>query len=337
MRMVFGLCLVLSAFAVAGQSLPKLEMINAPRDLTFWAISAVDENVAWVSANHGTIGRTFDGGKHWSFTQIKGREALEFRSIYAFDANTAIIANVGSPAYVLRTMDGGLNWSIVYNSDSPDAFIDGIDFWNKKEGMVYGDPLNGRMFQITTRNAGENWMVKLSLSPVLADGEASFASSGTGIRCVGENMAVIATGGLVSRLFTSNDKGRTWQASDPMLPQGSKTGGIFSVAFANEKHGVLVGGDFADSLAADLARYTTDGGRIWIMPASSPGGTRWCTEFISESVAVAVGPTGGDITLDGGRNWIPLFNEKDFHVVRKSRAGNLVIVAGGKGKLALLK
>ena len=250
---MLGLGFALSAFALTAQSLPKLEMVAAPRDLTFWAISAVDENVAWVAANHGTIGRTLDGGKHWSFNQVKGSEALEFRSVYAFDANIAIIANVGSPASVLRTTDGGMNWSTVYKNDAPDAFIDGIDFWNRKEGMVYGDPLNGRMFQITTINAGENWSVKLSLSPVLVDGEASFASSGTGIRCVGENMAVIATGGQVSRLFTSKDKG------------------------------------------------------------------------------------GVDITYDAGKNWTPLFKDKDFHVVRKSRTGSLVIVAGGRGKLALLK
>jgi len=337
MRTVPGICLSFLTLAAAAQPLPKLEMIPAPGDLTFWAVSAVDESVAWVSANHGTVGRTLDGGKNWSFTHVKERESLEFRSIYAFDANTAIIANVGSPAFVLRTTDGGLNWSTVYKSDSPDAFIDGVDFWNNKEGIVYGDPLNGRMFQITTKNAGENWSVKLSLSPVLAEGEASFASSGTGIRCVGGSMAVIATGGLVSRLFTSTDKGTSWQASEPMLRQGSKTGGIFSVAFANEKNGVLVGGDFADSLAADLARYTTDGGRIWIMPASSPGGTRWCTEFLTETVAVAVGPTGGDITFDAGKTWTTLFHDKDFHVVRKSRMGSLVILAGRGGKLALLK
>ena len=120
---MLGLGFALSAFALTAQSLPKLEMVAAPRDLTFWAISAVDENVAWVAANHGTIGRTLDGGKHWSFNQVKGSEALEFRSVYAFDANIAIIANVGSPAFVLRTTDGGMNWSTVYKNDAPDASL----------------------------------------------------------------------------------------------------------------------------------------------------------------------------------------------------------------------
>jgi hypothetical protein len=34
---------------------------------------------------------------------------------------------------------------------------------------------------------------------------------------------------------------------------------------------------------------------------------------------------------------VPLFEDRDFHVIRKSRTGNLVIVAGSKGKLALLR
>lgn len=328
---------VFSFLASAQPRLPGLEIIQVSQDLTFWSISIVNDRVAWVSANKGTIGRSVDGGKTWTFKPIKGHESRELRSIYAMSDQVAVTACVGSPAYILRTGDGGESWSRVYENSLPEAFIDGIDFWNDKEGLAYGDPIGGHMLLLKSSDGGLTWTSDAASSLPVTEGEASFASSGTGIRCIGSKMAVIATGGLTSRLFTSHNNGQTWQASNPMLRQGSKTGGIFSVSFVNEKRGLLVGGDFADSLANETGLYTNDGGRSWMKPKQAPRGTRWCVEFIDRSTAVAVGPSGGDVTLDGGDTWVRQFDDKDFHVVRKSRKGNLVVFAGRKGKLALLK
>ena len=337
MRLSILAVAVFLSLLATGQPHLKLEFIPADQSLTFWSISIVDDKVAWVSANKGTIGRSVDGGRTWTFKPIKGFETREFRSIYALSAQVAVAACVASPAFILRTEDGGENWSKVYENSLPEAFLDGIDFWNEKEGLAYGDPIGGSMLILKTNDGGFNWTSQ-GLSPLdVSEGEASFASSGTGIRCIGNNIAVMATGGMVSRVHTTRDKGQSWQGSNPMLRQGSQTGGIFSISFANEKQGVLVGGDFADSLANETGLYTNDGGKSWTKPKQAPRGTRWCVEFINGSTAVAVGPSGGDITFDRGDKWVPLFDDKDFHVVRKSRQGDLVIVAGGKGKLALLK
>src|SRR5258707_4188403 len=111
---------------------------------SFRAISVVDNKVAWVGGSKGTIGRTVDGGKNFKFSQVTGFEALDFRSVYAFDSLNVIIANAGSPAHILRTEDGGKNWKQVYRNEIKEAFIDGIDFWNNKNGMIYGDPMNGK-------------------------------------------------------------------------------------------------------------------------------------------------------------------------------------------------
>lgn len=338
MRFITGVILVAFSGPIAAQSLPKLHVVPVKQDLTFWAISAVDDQVAWVSANKGTVARSVDGGKSWTFNQVKGFETREFRSIYAFDEKTAIVANVGSPAHILRTVDGGKSWSTVYENKVAQAFIDGIDFWNDKEGLAYGDPIVSKLLLIRTKDGGKTWTDDHETGqPILAQDEASFASSGTGIRCFGDKHAVIATGGVVSRLFITHDKGNWWASTIPFMLQGSKTGGIFSVAFRNEKEAIVVGGDFTDSLATDLGRYTADGGDTWTEPSKSPRGTRWCVEFIDGSTAVAVGPSGADISFDGGKVWAPLFNDRGYHVVRKSRKGSLVIVAGNKSKLAILK
>jgi photosystem II stability/assembly factor-like uncharacterized protein len=311
------------------------------KDLTFWALSVVDKNAAWVAANKGTVGRSTNRAlTKWIYNQVKGFEEREFRSIYAFDAQVAIVACVGSPASILRTIDGGKTWSEVYHNDSPEAFIDGIDFWNDEEGLVYGDPIDGRMLLLRTADGGKTWTeLPESSRPALTKGQASFASSGTGIRCYAGNKAVIATGGMVSQLFYSEDNGNTWRSSEPMLRQGRATGGIFSVAMGNEGQQIVVGGDFQDSTATELSMYHSGDG--WEIPERAPGGTRWCVESFDGPLAYAVGPTGSDETVDGGKTWRPFLDKHglqyDLHVIRRSRKGDVMVAAGRKGKLIVFR
>jgi hypothetical protein len=50
-----------------------------------------------------------------------------------------------------------------------------------------------------------------------------------------------------------------------------------------------------------------------------------------------VGPGGIDISYDNGNKWAPFSDEKQYHVMKKGRKGNLIVIAGGGGKLAVLK
>jgi len=99
--------------------------ISVDINSSFRALSVVDNHVAWVGGSKGWIGRTSDGGQTWSFKQVNNFETLDFRSVYAFDSLTAVIANAGSPAFIFRTTDGGKNWSQVYKNENKAAFIDG--------------------------------------------------------------------------------------------------------------------------------------------------------------------------------------------------------------------
>lgn len=69
---------------------------------SFRAVSVVDDQVVWVSGSKGHVCKSIDGGKTWTVNQVKGFEPLDFRSCYAFDANSAIIANAGEPAHILK-------------------------------------------------------------------------------------------------------------------------------------------------------------------------------------------------------------------------------------------
>jgi photosystem II stability/assembly factor-like uncharacterized protein len=187
----------------------KFHKANASSTASFRGLSVVNDNVAWISGSQGQVGVTIDGGKTWSFNTIKGHEKSEFRSLYAFDATHAIIANAGSPGYIFTTADAGKTWTIVHTLTHKDAFFDGIDFWNSKEGIIYGDPIDGKMLLLKTTDGGQSWK-EVSEAPQLESGEASFAASGTGIRCIRNNKIIICTGGTISRLWISSDKGEHW-------------------------------------------------------------------------------------------------------------------------------
>lgn len=305
---------------------------------SFRGLSVVDDSVAWVSGSKGTVGHSTDGGHTWVYRQVNGYETCDFRSVYAFGADTAIIANAGSPAYILLTQDGGASWQQVYQNKDTAAFIDGIDFWDNKTGLVFGDPINGRLLLLRTQDGGRSWQSAPEKErPTLAAGEAAFAASGTTLRCLPGGKALIATGGTNARLLTSADTGQIWQPQPTPMLHGRASRGIFTVAYLDEARGLIAGGDYLqDSLSTAHVFYTKDGGNHWQQPAVPTRGYRECVAYLCKKIVIATGPSGSDVSYDGGLNWQPLNDEKQYHVVRKSRTGNTTIMAGGSGKISLV-
>jgi photosystem II stability/assembly factor-like uncharacterized protein len=80
-----------------------------------------------------------------------------------------------------------------------------------------------------------------------------------------------ATGGRVARVFHSSDLGHTWQVVDAPITHGSDSSGIFSIAFRDSLHGVIVGGDYKhpDQDGPNLA-FTSDGGKTWKLSEIHP-------------------------------------------------------------------
>lgn len=323
------LLIILSYYPGVSQSL-SFEPCVVSVQSSFRGLSVVNDTVVWVSGNNGWVGRSVNGAIDWNFQQIPGFEKSDFRTIYAFDEHSAILATAGVPAFILLTRDGGITWKEVYKNEDPAAFIDGVDFWNQNEGLIYGDPINGKMLLLSTQDGGTTWhLFSENIRPVLHAGEASFAASGSGIQCLDESMVVIATGGKTSRLFISQDKGKSWNTSTPEIIQGRESTGIFSVDFWNPRNGIIVGGDFQrDSLLYRNSLYTRNGGKTWHFPVTPPRGYRECVVHLSKKIALATGPSGTDITRNGGKDWQLLNDEKSFHVLRISPSGKLIVMAG---------
>jgi photosystem II stability/assembly factor-like uncharacterized protein len=341
------LFLMLLSFASLGQPYALMYM-ETGTDASFRGISVADEHSIWVSGSKGWIGRSTDGGSTWRYSRVKGYEQCDFRSVCAFDSLTAIIANAGSPAYVLRTEDGGNTWRQVYENEDSAAFIDGIGFWpahGHRRGLIHGDPINGRMLLLRTTNGGKRWCA--IEGPLMAEGEASFAASGTSINCYGRSTVVIASGGRKANLYVSGCKGKCWRTVTTPMLSGEASKGIYSFAASREGQSwFIAGGDYRhDTISTANFFYSTNKGKQWTAPNTTTRGYRECLAIADNATdpksgsatIVAVGPTGIDISYDHGHNWQALSNDKGFHVIKPSADGRYLYLAGANGKLAVMQ
>ena len=165
--------------------------------VSFRGISAVDENVAWVSGTNGSCLRTVDGGLSWQAIAVPDADSLDFRDVHAVDENVVYLmsAGLGKQSRIYKTKDGGQNWQLQFLNTIPEGFLDGIAFWDDQTGLAYGDPLHGHLFVLKTTDGGATWHRIMNENiPAVTEGEYSFAASGTGIVVHGNN-AWISTGG----------------------------------------------------------------------------------------------------------------------------------------------
>lgn len=301
-------------------------------------LSVVGNSIAWVSGSNGWTSVTTNGGTTWKWTQIPGYEKFDFRDIEAFSQNDAVIVSAGSPAVILMTNDGAVTWKEVYRNELPEIFLDGMDFRDAKNGIIYGDPIHGSMQLLRTSDGGHNWEdISGNLTIRLTEGEASFAASGTGIRTLKSGKTFIATGGSQSRIFVSKNFGNSWKSYPCPIVQGKSSSGPFSIAFFNSKKGVAVGGDYlSDTSSINNMLFTTNGGKTWKKPNTNPFGYKSAVEYISSEIIIATGTSGTDISTNGGRDWRKLSSE-GFHTVRTAKSGSLVLLAGADGRISILQ
>ncbi len=288
-------------------------------------LSVVTDDIVWASGTGGQVGNSTDGGKHWKWTTVTGCDSCDWRSLYAFSDRKAIVLNAGAPALIFLTEDGGNSWKQVFYDNRPGIFFDAMQFFNEREGIAIGDPIDGKFTVIRTHNGGRSWKADpVAASPRAAEGEAIFAASNTSMALLPGNNIYFATGGQVARLFKSSNNG---QAYTIPLIQGSSTTGVFSIAFRDAASGIAAGGDYKqDTARKGNCMLTSNGGRSWEAPVTPPGGYRSCVAWISPQQLIATGTSGTDISTDGGYHWKTI--GKGFNVAAKARKGTKVYLAG---------
>jgi photosystem II stability/assembly factor-like uncharacterized protein len=304
-------------------------------DADFRGLCAVSDKVAWVSGTKGTFGRTTDGGKTWAAGTVAGAEKLDFRDVEAFGEATAYLlsAGPGGDSRIYKTTDAGKTWALQFQNPDPAGFFDALAFWDEKTGIALGDPVKGRFQLVATDDGGEHWKpLPADGLPAALPGEGAFAASGTCLVARGSKDVWFVTGGAgLGRVFHSPDRGRTWVVSETPVKAAVASAGVFSIAFRDADHGLIVGGDYSkpDETGATAAR-TSDGGKTWT-PVDPPlpyrSGVAWAKDRW-----VAVGTSGSHVSLDDGKTWKALDGEK-YNSVAFLPTGE-GWAAGPKGRIA---
>ncbi len=330
-----NLALYLLLFPLLGFSQQyDLKQLTSGKNTSMRGISVISDQIAWVSGSSGHIGKTLDGGATWVWTQPKGYEKLDFRDIEAFDDQNAIIVNAGSPAYILVTADGGQSWKETYKNTDSLIFLDGMGFWNRNEGIIFGDPINNKMQLLKTTDGGLTWNnISDNLKKNLAIGEAGFAASGTTIRTNNDGKVWIASGGKVSNIYYSSNYGKKWKVYHCPIIQGESSTGPFSIGFSDTKMGIVVGGNYLkDKENSNHILLTTNGGKTWTKPVTPVLGFRSAVEHIKGQLWFATGSSGTDYSADGGQNWTNI-SKLNFNALQKAKNGNLVLLTGNRGQI----
>lgn len=333
-----------------GHGLPSLTWKETVVDASqnFRGLDAVSRRTAWVTGENltegdpGRIFRTTDGGRTWADLTPPGTEGLSFRDVEARSARVATVLAIGpgESSRIYRTTDGGTTWDAAFVNDDPAAFYDCMAFYpGGRRGLAMSDPVDGKFRILATDDFGASWSVLPSDGMPDASTEYGFAASGDCLVTVGRT-AYFGSGGGQARVFRSDDFGVTWTASDSTIPPGDSAG-VFSLAFKTPRHGVAVGGDFADPAdGADAVATTRDGGATW-----TSGGD---PAHLAEDVAylphlrhglVITGSYGGvagtSVSLDGGRTWRQI-SDTGYHALDCTADGSCW-GSGGDGRVGVVR
>jgi photosystem II stability/assembly factor-like uncharacterized protein len=302
--------------------------------------SAVSDTVVWASGTGGTVLRTADGGQTWNRLTVTP-DAVDFRDIDAVNERTAYVLsiNFGAQSRIYKTTDAGATWTPQFLNTDPKVFLDAMSFWDEQHGIAVGDSIDGQFFLLRTDNGGKTWdrIPPASLPPALPN-EGAFAASGTNVAMFGSNVWIGTGAAAKGRVLRSNDRGRTWQVAETPVASGESVG-IFSIAFRDAQHGVVVGGDYSKvNDAVDNLAVTSDGGVTWtLVKERGLSGFRSVVRYVpgAPRSLVAVGPQGADHSLDDGRTWTPIPGT-GFHTFSFSPSGRIGFGAGGRGSVGKL-
>ena len=323
---------------------PAWAMQDSGCEASLRGLHVVSNNVVWASGSEGTVLRTVDGGQNWKRFKVEGAEKLDFRDIHAFDQDRAVILNAGQPARVYRTEDGGQSWLLAFEHPHEKSFFDALSFWDDNHGIAMSDPIDEGVLLIQTKDGGKTWNELPPKSrPRSTRGEGGFAASGTNMVLLANGHCLIGLGSALegeqfksSRIVLSEDRGTTW--TDVEVPMArNQSSGIFSLAFANNRMGVAVGGNYLkpEDASSNIA-VSSDGGKTWKRPDGKPP-----REFRSgvaalkregKTIFVAVGPGGTDWSSDGN-SWSPVSDE-GFHAIQFTTDGNAGWATGVNGRIA---
>ncbi|MDT7831834.1 oxidoreductase [Flavobacteriaceae bacterium S356] len=321
------------------RNIENLEIKSIKIDSTsIRTIVAIDSNTVMFAGSNGKLGYHVEGKKTVIKT-VRYKDTLTpgFRSA-ATNGSDFFILSVSNPALLYKTSI--VAHELVYKEEHEKVFYDSMKFFNELDGIAMGDPTDDCLSVLLTNDGGKTWnKISCDNLPKIVAGEAAFAASNTNIKVLGDTVWIV-TGGAKARVFKSTDKGLSWNVYDTPIVQGDGPQGIYSVDFADELHGIIIGGDYLKSEANERNKaITVDGGVTWITVADGQEPTyKSCVQYVPNTEGkevFAVGKTGISYSKDGGKNWNKISEEAFYTIQFVDRTAAWLSGNGKLGKLVL--
>ena len=301
--------------AVCSQTSPYLSDIHATSNSVAWGIAG---DGSGNQTNYRAYAKTTDGGLTWTSKKVETLGGTAFSQIFGVNDQIAYIAMWGdnqSNNKILRTTDGGTNWSVILTGGHTGSFFNVVHFFNQNEGFVQGDP-DSEFELYTTTDGGDNWTrVAGANIPDPISGEFGIVNHYT---AAGNTIWFTTNKG---RIFKSIDKGYTWNVYTIKSGVGSNTTYI-DVAFSDDAQTGLAHLTYVVGSTSTYEYYkTTNGGETWaqITPTgnfydsdlSAVPGTNGM--FYTVGADYQTPKMGVSYSTDGGQTWTELAEYyKDF-------------------------
>jgi len=210
-------------------------------------------------------------------------------SVYFVNKHTGYA--VGNYGTVLRSVDGGLNWTVIQTNTTKN--LNGVYFINENYGFAVGD--SGII--IRTVDHGASWTSSLpggyhNLYSVY------FTDDLNGCSC-GRNGIILKTtdGGIHWNTIASNVATTLW-----------------SIDFPSPSIGYIVGGG-GEAGGYGLVLKSSDSGNNWVLLTDSLADSFYSTDFIDSLTGYATGNSGIVAkTADGGNTWTTMHLYSSSHV-----------------------
>lgn len=291
--------LIVHNLIVSGQTFVQKDTLRFAPDSSYSrAIARFGDDLLFGTSKTGVV--LFNETTNSVSTTIPPSASGEFRDLVIY--KNRFYGMVSGDNGELRTIlsSFGRNTEI----SDPGVFYDDITLY-KHHVIVLGDPVDGHFFlRESSLHQLKNGKSLLIPAITCLPDEACYAASGTTAQVLKNGDYCFVSGGKNAarfHRFSLNDSSTYRCVNLPMTT--GEGAGPFSVYFRDNKHGVIVGGNYTQPKdSSGTAVYTTDGGKTWLPSIKMPAGYRSCVTGFKK-VLYACGTTGIDYSTDGGKTW----------------------------------
>ena len=310
------------------------------QSLSIRAIDIIDENKICFAANNGVFGYSDDAGKTWYLDTINIQNYTpQFRSIEVLNDSTILILSIDSPAYLLKTINKGRDWKIVYENHEKGVFFDAMKAKNGNEIWAIGDPVNNSPYLIYSNNAGDTWQKYDARNlPSVEKNEAFFAASNSNLSYFNDEVYLVS-GGSTSKLIQVNTKAKSYSIKKlPFTISGNMTG-AYSLDLFNKNNFAISGGNYDKNDKEFMPfYYTNDGGKSFKTLDIQENFFGSCVKYLNKNELYVTGHRGTYYINLKKKKVIELKdkegNKLNFHTLRISDNKKKIILAGANGRIA---